>query len=68
ETLIDLLGAPAFQLSQPQRIFDGLARVAAANVDFGDAYLAAAAIESCVPVASFDRDFDRFADVVRFEP
>lgn len=40
-----------------------LARVEAANVDFGDAYLAAEAVSSGAAVASFDEDFGRFPDV-----
>ncbi len=40
-----------------------LARVEAANVDFGDAYLAAEAVASGAGVASFDEDFGRFPDV-----
>lgn len=39
-----------------------------AGVDFADALLAALAAERGVPVASFDRDLDRFADVTRFDP
>ena len=38
------------------------------QVDFGDAMLGALAAEQNIPVASFDRDLDRFKDVVRFEP
>jgi predicted nucleic acid-binding protein len=68
EALINVLRTPAFRLSQPKRILDSLARVMAANVDFGDAYIAAAAVEAGIPVASFDRDLDKFADLKRFEP
>ncbi len=38
------------------------------QVDFADALLAASAADQEIPVASFDRDFDRFGDVVRFNP
>jgi predicted nucleic acid-binding protein len=34
-----------------------------ANVDFGDAMLAASAVHDAEGVASFDGDFDRFPDV-----
>jgi predicted nucleic acid-binding protein len=48
-------------------LLDALERVKKTGVHLVDAYLAACAVESKLPVASFDRDFDRFADVVRFE-
>ncbi len=31
-------------------------------------YLAAAAADIQIPVASFDRDLDKFKDISRFEP
>lgn len=37
-------------------------------VGFADAYLAASAADENVSVVSFDRDFDKFKDVKRFEP
>lgn len=45
-----------------------LARVEAANVDFGDAYLASEAAASGAGVASFDEDFGRFPEVRWFQP
>ena len=50
------------------RVFDALARLGKVNVGFADAYLAAGASLDSVPVASFDRDFDRFKDIKRVEP
>jgi predicted nucleic acid-binding protein len=41
---------------------------AACNVDFADAWLAARASHLRRPVASFDRDLDKFKDIKRFEP
>lgn len=38
------------------------------NVDFGDAYLAAGALERGEPVASFDGDFIRFGDLNLYVP
>ena len=67
-TLAAVLNTPAFRLSERLRVLDALVRVQKANVDFGDAYLAASAVEAGVPVASFDRDFDRFGDLERHEP
>ena len=66
--LMNVLSTPAFRMSPPRTILDGLARVLAANVDFGDGYIAAAAVEAGIPVASFDRDLDKFDDLKRFEP
>jgi predicted nucleic acid-binding protein len=45
-----------------------LARVETANVDFGDAYLAAEAVLSGAGVASFDTDFARFPEVRWYRP
>jgi predicted nucleic acid-binding protein len=47
---------------------DALKRCRDRGVHFADAYLAAAAAELAHPVASFDRDFDKFKDVQRAEP
>lgn len=68
QTLAGVLNTPAFRLAERNRVMDALARVQSANVDFGDAYLAASAAETATPVASFDRDLDKFADVARHEP
>ena len=43
-------------------------RVQNTGVHWGDAYLAASSAETQLPVASFNRDFDRFPEVRRFEP
>jgi predicted nucleic acid-binding protein len=47
---------------------DALERFKSQPVDFPDALVAAIAAHQDVPVASFDRDFDRFKDVKRFQP
>ena len=49
-------------------ITDALQRFAAVNVDFSDAWMAARAAQLGHAVASFDRDFDKFKDISRFEP
>ncbi len=66
-TLAEVLNTPAFRLHEPQRITDALRRVQSANVDFGDAYLAATASGTNTGVASFDSDIDRFTDITRLE-
>lgn len=50
------------------QVFAALKRLESANVGFADAFLAAGAADEGIPVASFDRDFDKFGDVERFEP
>jgi predicted nucleic acid-binding protein len=49
-------------------VTDTLQRFAAVNVDFADAWMAARAAQLGHVVASFDRDFDKFNDIKRFEP
>jgi predicted nucleic acid-binding protein len=68
KTLAAVLNTPAFHLPERRRVLDALVRVERANVDFGDAYLAAIAAETGNAVASFDRDLDRIADVRRHQP
>jgi len=49
-------------------VTDALQRFAAFNVDFSDAWLASRSAQLRRPVASFDRDLDKFKDIKRFEP
>jgi predicted nucleic acid-binding protein len=49
-------------------VTDALRRFAAINPDFSDAWMAARAAQLGHAVASFDRDFDKFKDIRRFEP
>jgi predicted nucleic acid-binding protein len=49
-------------------VTDALRWFAAFNVDFSDAWMAARAAQLGHAVASFDRDFDKFGDIRRFEP
>lgn len=63
--LTNLLRSGVFELEHESRLLDALARVQAANVDFGDAWLAATAAEAGEPVATFDDHFDAFSDVKR---
>jgi len=61
--------APAIQSKRPTVLHDALERYRRhSQVDFADALLAALAVDGKIPVASFDRDLDRFGDVIRFEP
>lgn len=58
-----LVRSGVLEVEREARLLDALARVRAANVDFGDAWLAATAVEAGEAVASFDEDFGRFPDV-----
>ena len=61
-----LLSASVFELEHEARILDAIARVEKFNVDFGDAYLAATAIETKEAIASFDKDFKKFPDLILY--
>jgi predicted nucleic acid-binding protein len=49
-------------------VTDALQRFATVKVDFSDAWMAARAAQLGEAVASFDRDFDKFKEIRRFEP
>jgi predicted nucleic acid-binding protein len=66
--LLPLCQSEVLEVEQRHRVLDALHRVAKANVDFGDAYLAATAAEHREPIASFDNDLLSFPDVVTVVP
>mgnify|MGYP000024964724 CR=1 FL=1 len=68
DVLVQLVRSGVLEIEHEARLLDTLARVRAANVDFGDAWLAATAVETGDAVASFDEDFGRFPDVVWHRP
>lgn len=68
EILSVIVDIPYIDVEQRQRMKDALMRYNNKSVDFADAWLAAGAKLQNVGVASFDRDFDKFDDVVRFKP
>ena len=70
DALLDMINSgDGVETDRPALLNDALERYRRhPQVDFGDAMLGALAAEQNVPVASFDRDLDRFKDVVRFEP
>ena len=53
---------------EKERVLDALQRFHDQNVGFADAYLAAGGVETGQRVVSFDRDFEKFKDVTRYEP
>ncbi len=68
ENLRTLLQQRGVKVRDGAQVFSALERLRATNVGFADAYLAAGGADENVPVVSFDRDFDKFKDVKRFEP
>lgn len=68
KTLAEFVNRLGVRLAERERLLDALERVQNTGVHLVDGYLAAAAAETKLPVASFDRDFDKFKDVTRFEP
>ena len=66
--LLVFLQSRGIKAHEQERVLDALARHRDHNIHFADAYLAAAGADSGLPVASFDRDLDRFKDVRRLEP
>jgi len=66
--LVEFVKRSGVRLAEKDRILDALERVQKTGIHLVDAYLAATSAETKMPVASFDRDFDRFPDVHRFEP
>ncbi len=66
--LDQLVRSGVLEIEQEPRLLDALARVRSANVDFGDAWLAATAVEAGEAVASFDEDFGQFPDVDWYRP
>ena len=68
EKVLALLRRRGIKVRDADQVFGALRRLQLANVGFADAYLAAGAAEEGIPVASFDRDFDKFEGIKRWEP
>jgi len=66
--LLVFLQSRGIKAHERERVLDALARHRDHNIHFADAYLAAAAAELRLAVASFDRDLDKLKDIRRFEP
>jgi len=67
-TLTDFVRRSGVRLAERELMLDALDRVQRSGVHLVDAYLAASASQTKIPVASFDTDLDRFKDVERYEP
>jgi predicted nucleic-acid-binding protein len=66
--LLAIIQNAGIETMEEDVVTDALQRFAAFNVDFSDAWLASRGAQLRRPVASFDRDFDKFKDIKRFEP
>jgi predicted nucleic-acid-binding protein len=66
--LLAIIQNVGVETAEREVVTDALQRFGAVNVDFPDAWLAACAARSGRQVASFDRDFDKFKDIRRFDP
>jgi predicted nucleic acid-binding protein len=66
--LLPLMQSDVLEVDNRPRVFDALRRVTKANVDFGDGYLAATAVEQGDGIASFDDDLQSFTDVATVVP
>jgi predicted nucleic acid-binding protein len=66
--LLAIIQNAGIQTMEEATVIGALQRFAAFNVDFADAWLATRASRTRRPVASFDRDFDKFKDIKRLEP
>ena len=68
DVLLSIIQNAGVETMDQDVVTDALQRFAAVNVDFADAWMAARAAQLGHAVASFDRDFDKFKDIRRFEP
>jgi predicted nucleic acid-binding protein len=66
--LLPLLQSDVLEVDNRPRVLDALQRVANANVDFGDGYLASTAVEQGDGIVSFDEDLQSFKDVATVIP
>lgn len=58
-----LVSSPGVEIDEPAIQLDALERYRKTNVHFVDCLIAATASAQNIPVATFDRDFRKFADV-----
>ncbi len=63
-----LLQKRGLKLRESTQVLLALQWLQTNNVDFADAYLAAISVEEKLSVASFDKDFNKFREVDRYEP
>ena len=68
KTLSHFLRSRGIWPHEKERVLNTLQRFHDQNVGFADAYLAAGGAETGLRIASFDRDFEKFKDINRYEP
>ncbi len=69
ELLTILVGLPNFNVSDKRSVLNALNIYSNTNVDFGDAFIAAAMLQDGSDVLySYDKDFDRITEIRRIEP
>ena len=68
EKLLHLLQQRGVKVRESDLVLNALRHLQSVNVALADAYLATAAAAERLPVASFDKDFDKFPGVSRYEP
>jgi predicted nucleic acid-binding protein len=66
--VIKIINSPGVRLSGPSWLRDAVEFYATNSVSFGDACIAAEARSEGKIIASFDRDFDSFPGISRYEP
>ena len=67
-TILAIVQSPFVRADDESLLIDALLRFRDHGVDFVDAWLSAKAAALTLPIASFDRDLDKFKDVTRHEP
>ena len=68
EGLRKVILSAGIRCAKRDEILDALSRFASTRCDFLDCYLAVLAAASGDSVASFDKDFDQFPDIKRWQP
>jgi len=67
-TILAIVQSPFVRADDESLLIGALLRFRDNGVDFVDAWLASKGAAEGMPVASFDRDLDKFKDVTRHEP
>ncbi len=65
-TILVIVQSPFVRADDESVLMDALLRFRDHGVDFVDAWLSAKASAADIPIASFDRDLDKFKDVTRY--
>lgn len=68
DALLDFVQNPFITVQNSATLSDALLRYRTHPVDFPDALVAAEAASRRIPAVSFDKDLNRFQDIIRFEP